>query len=225
MDGDVSSDEFSTLFCAPYIAIYIRLAQLMDHQIAAHLRVDGPQRIEIIRWLSQLCRVYRLSIDTLSTAVYVLDRYASVHRPAIGRLQLLAGCCLLIAAKYEERYSPAVSELVFLCDGLYSREDFIATESDVLAAIQFRVTRIGGRFVGRLKIFGCDVSPDFCEAIDFVARAALLSPVLSFANPERVAGAIIDVVVNTAETADDFAEKEIKGELLDVLDESSQVFD
>jgi hypothetical protein len=225
MDADVSSDELAGLLCAPYIAIYIRLAQLMDHQLAAHLQVDREQRIEIICWLSQLCRVYRLSIDTLTTAVYVLDRYASVHRPPIGRLQLVSASCLLIAAKYEERYSPAVSELVFLCDGLYSRGDFIATESDVLAAIQSRVARTGGRFIARLKVFGCDVSPDFCEAIDFVARAALLSPVLTFANADRVADAIIDVVVNTAETADDFAEKEIKVELLDVLDESTNVFD
>jgi hypothetical protein len=145
--------------------------------------------------------------------------------PAHRRLQLVAASCLLIAAKYEERYSPAVFELVFLCDGLYSRGDFISPESDVLAAIQLRLTRIDGCFIARLKVFGCDVGPDFCEAIDFVARAALLSPFLTFADPDRVADAIIDVVVNTAETADDFAEKEIKVELLTVLDESAHVFD
>ena len=51
------------------------------------------------------------------------------------------GCaCMLVAAKYEEMYAPAVDEFVFISDETYSRESILAMECRVLRALKFNLT-------------------------------------------------------------------------------------
>jgi hypothetical protein len=130
-----------------------------------------------------------------------------------------------VAAKYNERYHPALSELVFLSDGLYSTADFLAMQDEVLAAVQYRLTKSDARFIARLKVFGQPVAPDFCDAIDFVSRASLLAPGPTFASAGRLADAVIDTIVNTAGEGEGFTEHALKSELFEVLEESADVFD
>lgn len=55
-------------------------------------------------------------------------------------LQLLGCACMLIAAKYEEMYAPAVDEFVFISDETYSRESILSMECRVLRALKFNLT-------------------------------------------------------------------------------------
>jgi hypothetical protein len=219
-----SADDLPATLAADYITTYISLSARAEHRIAVHLSIDKTQRRELIRWIAELCNVYRLSIDTLATTIHLVDRYASVRRPSVSRLQLLAGACLFVASKYHERYHPALSELVFLCDGLYTTDDFLAMQDDLLNAVQYRVTGNEARLVARLKVFGRSISPDFCEAIDFVARAGLLSPDLTFASTGRLADAVLDTIVDAGGSCTDSAEHALKCELLEALEESADVF-
>jgi hypothetical protein len=222
---ETSTDELPGTLSADYVPIYLTLASMMEHRIATHLWIDNPQRLELIKWIAQICNVYRLSLDTLMNVIYLLDHYSSLRRQSVGRLQLLAGTCLYLAAKYHERYHPALSEFVFLSDGLYTFNDFLAMQDEVLSVVQYRLTRNDGRFIARLKVFGKVVAPDFCEAIDFVARASLLAPGLTFSSVGRLGDAIIETIVNTSGSSEGFTEHAIKSQLLEVLEDSPEVFD
>jgi hypothetical protein len=222
---EASDNDFAGILASDYLRIYLSKPSISDHSIPAYLSINKCQRLQILKWIGEIVNCYRLSIDTLTTAVNLIDRYSKSRRLSIGRLQLLAGVCLFIAAKFNERYYPALSELVFLSDGLYKTEDFLRMQDEVLSAVGYRVTMNDARLLARLKVFGQSVAPDFCEAIDFVARASLLEPALTFAPADRLADAIIDTVVNTTGESEGFTEHSIKSQLLDVLEESAEVFD
>jgi cyclin B len=78
--------------------------------------------------------------ETLFLTVSIIDRYLRKVQMSRAKLQLLGATALLLASKYEEIYPFAVSELVFLCDGTYSKEDFIAFETHVLQALGYKIT-------------------------------------------------------------------------------------
>jgi len=71
-----------------------------------------------------------------------VDRYLSCVKSAITRskLQLLGVTALLIAAKYDEIYAPAIEDLVYICDGAYAADEILAMEINVLNVLQFEVT-------------------------------------------------------------------------------------
>lgn len=193
---EVCDIEYSLLLVRDYIDIYKTLSSLSCECATVFSTADDVQRSLLIDWISEICSVYTLCIDTFSTAVYLLDKMTAIKRFPASRLQLLAGTCLWIASIYEETAVPAISDLVFLCDGLYTRNEFIQMQIDVLNTINFRIGRKTPRFSIMLKTYDGNPSDDFFEAIDSILSITFYIRRLTFAPPDVVADAVISVVVN-----------------------------
>lgn len=55
-----------------------------------------------------------------------MDKYLSSVSSTLKRdLQLLAATAVLIASKFEEVYAVELSDLVYLCNGIYSVKQFV----------------------------------------------------------------------------------------------------
>ncbi|OHT15306.1 cyclin B [Tritrichomonas foetus] len=207
-----------------YVDVFFLNISFYEEEVAilrssSYISITQSQMAALVDWMSEICDTYFLSIDTLSLSVFLLDIYllkSLKNCPLISQLQLLAASCILIAAKYEERFFPAASEILYLCDGLYNRSDLIRMQNQVLSIVQHRITRPSdARFAARLKIANVmytgevEVEPLFCRSIDFVFRAALRSSFLSLSPPNKLAKALVDTArgENEEESEMDFEEK------------------
>ena len=195
------------------------------------LALTPTQRTMIVQWLGEICDLYSLSIDTFSLSVYIFDQYlyllSQTQKPLISQFQLIASASLLIAAKYEERYFPAVSEFEYMCDRLYKKKEIINMETTILKKLNYKVTRPDARFNARLKLAqmktskDVEIEPIFFDTVDFVYQSSLFSSNLTFADIDKFGDTLIDTTGNQ-EINDDTPEKKIKMHLLESLEIANQ---
>jgi hypothetical protein len=89
----------------------------------------------------QVGEVYKLHNLTIHMSIAYLDRILGAQAVAKNRLQLVALCCMLTAAKYEELEDcvPTLDELNECCNGAYTSAMIKDMEVNVLTALQWHL--------------------------------------------------------------------------------------
>jgi G2/mitotic-specific cyclin-B, other len=78
-------------------------------------------RSEVLDWIVDVHRHFRLRDDTLYFTINLLDRFLSKRKIVRSQLQLVAISCLFIACKLEEIYPPQVNSLVEITLNVFSK--------------------------------------------------------------------------------------------------------
>lgn len=99
--------------------------------------INHSMRAILVDWLVEVAEEYRLTSQTLYTAVGYIDRFLSEMSVQRSKLQLVGVTCMLLAAKYEEIYPPAVDEFVYITDNTYTRDQILKMEHLVLKVLRF----------------------------------------------------------------------------------------
>lgn len=84
--------------------------------------ITNSMRWILVDWLVEVAEEYKLSMQTLQVTVSYIDRFLSDMHVQRTKLQLVGVTCMLLAAKYEEIYPPAIEEFVYITDNTYSRD-------------------------------------------------------------------------------------------------------
>ncbi|SCU97651.1 LADA_0H07426g1_1 [Lachancea dasiensis] len=109
------------------------------------LRSDSPQHLRpslraiLIDWLVEVHQKFQLLPETLYLAINVMDRFMSMRKVSMAKLQLLAVSSLLIAAKFEEVNLPKLSQYAYITDGACSTQDIKDAEMYVLTTLKFNI--------------------------------------------------------------------------------------
>jgi hypothetical protein len=95
----------------------------------------------LIYWLLQLYNTYFRQVGTpmLFLAINIVDRYLSIRKISINRLQLLGITAFSIALKYENGKDIRPSTLRHFCDGAYERQEIYRAESLVLRDLNYNL--------------------------------------------------------------------------------------
>jgi cyclin B len=102
--------------------------------------ITPRMRTVLVDWLLEVHRKFHLLPRTFYLAVNILDRYLaheSVHR---SQLQLTGCCCLWIASKYHELYSPEMEDFVYIADNAFTHQELISAEVSILKSVRFTLT-------------------------------------------------------------------------------------
>lgn len=97
--------------------------------------VNISMRKTLLEWLYDLKVDYKLKSTTYQTAVRIADKYSIIKGPAKNKYQLVGAVSLFIANKLVESKSPGLMAYVDVCDGEYTKEEFLECERDILMAI------------------------------------------------------------------------------------------
>ncbi|XP_049877231.1 G2/mitotic-specific cyclin-B [Pectinophora gossypiella] len=144
-----ASDKNSPLLMSMYIKdIYKYLTDLeVRYPVEEdHLRkqsvITGKMRATLIDWLVEVQRQFSLVLETFQLTVGIIDRYLQVV-PNVqrDRLQLIGVTAMYIASKYEEIYSPAVHEFVYVTANAYTKKDVFQCEREILSKLGFCLAR------------------------------------------------------------------------------------
>ncbi|KAI1723446.1 G2/mitotic-specific cyclin-B [Ditylenchus destructor] len=111
-----------------------------DFLDSKHSLVDGRMRKTLVNWLVQLQLRFSLIDETLSLAVWILDRSlihlnTSVHK---DNLQLVGATSMFIAAKFEEIQFPSADDFVYIAESSFTKRDIFRMEYKILRAISFK---------------------------------------------------------------------------------------
>lgn len=102
--------------------------------------INEKMRSILVDWLIEVHLKFKLVPETLYLTVNVIDRY--LDREGISRqnLQLLGVSSLFLASKYEEIYPPEISDLIYICDHAYSKEQILSMEEKILLSLGYKMT-------------------------------------------------------------------------------------
>ena len=101
--------------------------------------INAKMRTMLIDWLVEVHLKFELLPQTVFSCVQLLDRFLERQGVERSRLQLVGVCCLMIASKLEEVYSPVAADYLAVCDGAYSRAELLEMEGEILQAVGFNV--------------------------------------------------------------------------------------
>lgn len=104
--------------------------------------VTPKMRCVLIDWLVEVHQQFRLMQETLYLTVAIIDRFLQSYR-SIDRkkLQLVGVTAMFIASKYEEMYSPDISDFVYITDKAYSKADILNMEMLIVKTLDYSFGR------------------------------------------------------------------------------------
>ncbi|KAK7883195.1 hypothetical protein WMY93_029369 [Mugilogobius chulae] len=97
---------------------------------------DGTRRI-LVDWLIKVHEMMHFQDETLYLAMHLLNRSLRLIKVTTANLQLLGMVCLFIAAKKEESLLPEVSDLCYVMDYTYTKQQLLRMERKVLNRLKF----------------------------------------------------------------------------------------
>ena len=101
--------------------------------------INERHRTVVIEWLSYIAHFFSQSNETLFLSINIMDRYISKKRISLNIYQLVAISSYLIASKYEDTNSPSISDLIYISKNIYTHNDIIAMEKDILNILNFDI--------------------------------------------------------------------------------------
>ena len=101
--------------------------------------INARNRGIIFQWLVKNNHKWKLNDDTIFMAMNILDRYISKYKVENSEFQLVAISSYLIASKYEDIYPPYIDELSQICNFLYTNDDIIRKEYEILSGLNFDI--------------------------------------------------------------------------------------
>lgn len=126
------------------IFAYLRQKELAERVDAGYMLrqsdLTPKMRAILVDWMVDVHLKFKLLSETMFLSVSVVDRYLALKPVSRHKLQLVGITAMLIAAKYEELYSPEVRDFVYICDKAFSKEDILALEIQILNALNFSLT-------------------------------------------------------------------------------------
>ncbi|SCV03077.1 LAMI_0H05292g1_1 [Lachancea mirantina] len=96
-------------------------------------------RAILVDWLVEVHLKFQLLPETLYLGINIMDRFMSLKKVSMAKLQLLAVSSLLIAAKFEEVNLPKLSQYAYITDGACSTEDMKNAELYILTTLGFEI--------------------------------------------------------------------------------------
>ncbi|XWV26030.1 cyclin domain fused to cyclin-dependent serine/threonine protein kinase [Tupanvirus soda lake] len=154
--------------------------------------INENMRSIVIDWLVDITNEYHLRMNTLYSAVMLMDKYLSMEKITRNNFQAVAVSCLYIASKTEEVYSPELSSFVHSTDNAYTKSHLLKTEYDILNKLNYKV--YNDTIVQYIEIaYQCkNIDKDTYFFCLYIATITLMTIDYNFVKPDNLAKKIID---------------------------------
>lgn len=96
-------------------------------------------RAVLVDWLIEVQYKSKMFPETLFLSINIIDRFLAKRCVSLAKLQLVGLAGTMLASKYEEIISPAVSNFVFFADNAYDSNELLRAERYMLHVINFNL--------------------------------------------------------------------------------------
>ncbi|KAK9880467.1 hypothetical protein WA026_011712 [Henosepilachna vigintioctopunctata] len=138
-DPTAVTEYLEDIFC--YLRELEKKYNVQTNYLKNH-RTTSPMRAVLVNWMADLQMSFKFCLETLHLSVSITDRYLQMDK-TVGReaLQLVGVTALMVAAKYEEVYTPVISDYEYVCDEAFSNQQILDMERKMLCKLDFFVNR------------------------------------------------------------------------------------
>lgn len=102
--------------------------------------LEWHQRGVLLDWLIEVHAKLHLLPETLFLATNIIDRFMTLRVVNLDKIQLVGVTALLLAAKYEEVFPPALNHFAYLTGGNFDESDILGAEKFVLQILDFELS-------------------------------------------------------------------------------------
>lgn len=102
--------------------------------------INSTMRTVLIDWIIDAHHKFQLLPETFYLTVNLIDRFLDVKHTSRSKLQLIGVTALMLSSKYEEIFSPELSEFVKIGAGAYTSDEVLKMEKFMLACLNFNLT-------------------------------------------------------------------------------------
>uniref|UniRef100_A0A1B6KGT7 Cyclin N-terminal domain-containing protein n=1 Tax=Graphocephala atropunctata TaxID=36148 RepID=A0A1B6KGT7_9HEMI len=146
---DIDKEDAGNPFLVPEYAneIYSYLRHLeatfpIKENYLAGQNITPRMRATLIDWLVDVQQQYHLFPETLHLCVAILDMFLQkVNTVTREKLQLVGVSAMLVACKYEETYSPDITDFVYITDSSFTKDQILAMEKYICHKLNFSFGR------------------------------------------------------------------------------------
>lgn len=115
---------------------YMPYANYMDDQ----KEIGWQQRGLLMDWIIEIHTKLHLLPETLYLACNLVDRFMTLRVVNLDKIQLVGVTALLLAAKYEEVFPPALHYFAYLTGGNFDESDILGAEKFMLQVLDFELS-------------------------------------------------------------------------------------
>ena len=209
-----------------------RSTSVRPQYLSMQPQVDETMRAVLVDWLVNVQVQFELAPESLHLAVNLVDRYLQKAEVIRTKLQLLGVAALFVAAKYEEVWTPRISDFVSVCDNLYSRQEIVHMERDILNKLQYKIS-VPTAYTFLVRYLQAGHSDTFIAQLScYILDGTLLSyPLLQYL-PSQLAAAAVLIARNSTHRNpwsptllrySQYYEEEILPIARDILDKKSRI--
>jgi len=101
--------------------------------------INESMRKILIDWLVDVRYKFEFKSKTLYLCVNIIDRFLSKKIVARNKLQLVGLVAMMIAAKYQEKHIPEISEFIHISAYAYTKDELLRMERVILNTIDFNL--------------------------------------------------------------------------------------
>ncbi|KAF5098041.1 hypothetical protein DV451_003553 [Geotrichum candidum] len=102
--------------------------------------LEWHQRGVLLDWLVEVHAKLHLLPETLFLATNIIDRFMTLRVVNLDKIQLVGVTALLLAAKYEEVFPPALNHFAYLTGGNFDESDILGAEKFMLQILEFEMS-------------------------------------------------------------------------------------
>ena len=199
IDADDGDNPLLNSEYAPFTYEYL-------YQLEARIRIHDyfPSQQEIkpkmrsilIDWLIQVHHRFKLYQETLYLTVWIIDRFLMRKQVRKNKLQLVGVSAMLLAAKYEEIYSPEVRDLVHITDSAYTGQEIREMEKELFFTLDYCLgTPLCLHFLRRFSKAG-EVTPEMHLMSKFMMELSQPHSVSLLFQPSQLAAGALCLTTN-----------------------------
>lgn len=157
--------------------------------IANQQHVNRMMRAVLFNWLLEITTKLQLKPRTILLCANIFDRYLAQKPIEKRTLQLLGITCLFIASKFEDIQPPKVKDLCFLCNNIYTSQQVVELEEDVLATLKFDLVFVSALDIAEVQLAMSSVdSEDANKLILFIFNTFMVQGTINLIDSFKLAG-------------------------------------
>ncbi|KAM4677406.1 G2/mitotic-specific cyclin-B2-like [Discoglossus pictus] len=183
--------------CSEYVMdIYNYLKQLEVDQSVQQRYLDGKEinermRAILVDWLVQVHSRFQLLQETLYMGIAIMDRFLQVQPVSRSKLQLVGVTSFLVASKYEEMYTPEISDFVYITDYAYTSAQIREMEMIILRELKFDLGRPLPLHFLRRASKSCNADAEQHTLAKYLMELTLVDYDMVHFNPSEIAAAAL----------------------------------
>ncbi|GAM24499.1 hypothetical protein SAMD00019534_076740 [Acytostelium subglobosum LB1] len=128
------------------IFAYYRQKEIIDKVSPTYLKdqyhINEKMRAILVDWMMAVHVRFKMLSETFFLSVNIVDRYLELVQIPINKLQIVGITSMLLAAKYEEIYSPQINDFIQTSDNACSHADVLAMERSILSTLKFHCSTV-----------------------------------------------------------------------------------